>query len=103
MAPLAALTAKHNAACDEKKAQEQRDDVAETREERGGVRGRRQDCVDYSRFAPEKRVQHVAAGIDDGADASRRCAKDRQTLLGRAEPRLSKVLRRAPGAEPRIV
>ena len=45
----------------------------------------------------------VAAGVDHCADACRRRAKHRQAFLGRAQPRLGKVLRRTPGAEPGVV
>src|SRR5205085_8267987 len=53
--------------------------------------------------APRQRLHDLAAGIDDGADAGRRRADDRNAFLGGAEPGLGEMLGRAPAAEPGVV
>src|SRR5437763_16707123 len=103
MWPLAAAAAKHNAADDEAKTEQQRDDVAETREGRRRVGGRREYCVNRARSAPRQRLHDIAAPVDHGADPGRSRTNDWQALLGGAESGLGQVLRRAPASKPGVV
>src|ERR1044072_2389261 len=101
MTCLAALTAEHNATENEEKAKQQRDDVAEAREDRRRIRRGRKDGVDKAGGVPAELLHYIAAAVDDGADPSRRCAEDGHPLLGGAQARLGEELRRAPAAQPR--
>src|SRR5215218_6312969 len=72
----------HNARKYEREAEQDREDIAEPGEGRGRVRRWRKHGVDDACGAPGKFLHHVAASIDHGADAGRRCAQHGETLLG---------------------
>src|SRR5689334_23689224 len=82
-APLAALAAQHNAACDEQQREQQRDYIAGPGEGWRRVRVWRKDRVNYSGGPPGKLLHDIAAAVDHRADSCRRRAKHGDSFLGR--------------------
>src|SRR3954465_9815303 len=103
MPPLAAAAAKHNTAKDQQESQNDGYGIAEPGERWRRVCRRREYGVDRTGRAPWQRLHDVAAGVNHGADSGRRRSWHGQAFLGRAQPRLREVWRRAPAAEPGIV
>ena len=82
-------------------AEQQRDEIAEARESVGELAAGGSTASITPGGAPRQRLDDVAAGVDHRADPGRRRAEHRQAFLGRAQPRLGEMLRRAPARRTR--
>src|SRR5687768_6065169 len=93
---LALAAAKHNAGSDYREGQQQREQIAEPREDRCRIGRRWKHRVDHSGLLPGDLLEHFSFGIDDRADPGRSRTDHWQSLLGSAEACLGEVLRRTP-------